>query len=306
MKKAISFLGFLMILFAFSSSVYAQDVSIITGVKVTTPPVKVNYKAGELLDLTGLVVTISSKSNGISVDRDVIFSTSAFSANGITTSPANGTSLFTGNKVVIRVGGKTVSQAITVTRPVKFEVKQQPYKTTYTFGEKLNLAGLIVTLIKSDGTREDVVFSTQAVFESLGFTTTIKDGGDIKSTDKRVTVSYGKFKVNIPIVVNVNIACVKDALSLREQTVAASVSTFTNSVAASLQTRKAALLEAWDKTVVSERNKAINTAWTNFKTAQNTARGVRLVSVKDAWSKWKTDVKLCGTTSTEPQGLDNF
>ncbi len=93
-----------------SQAITVNAVSI-TGVAVKTPPAKVTYDAGETLDLTGLVVTLT-KSDAST--QDVAFSD--FAANGITTVKANGDVLAaTDTAVVITVNGQTASQAITVT-----------------------------------------------------------------------------------------------------------------------------------------------------------------------------------------------
>src|SRR5665648_822045 len=78
---------------------------------VRIAPKKIVYKAGDLLDLTGLVLTDSASSKAYIAFED-------FAVNGITTVKANGAALVMADtEVVITVDGKTVSQAITVTAP---------------------------------------------------------------------------------------------------------------------------------------------------------------------------------------------
>ncbi|MDD3895222.1 MAG: S-layer homology domain-containing protein, partial [Syntrophomonadaceae bacterium] len=82
----------------------------VRSIEILSEPDKVIYNEGEELDLTGLIV-ILNKSNGTT--KDVAFAD--FTAEGIATSPANGTVLTSTNtEVIITVNGKTVSQSITV------------------------------------------------------------------------------------------------------------------------------------------------------------------------------------------------
>ncbi len=82
----------------------------VSSITVKTPPSKVTYTAGEELDLTGLVVTLSKSD---STTQDVALAD--FAANDITTDKAQGAVLAeTDEAVEISVNGQTVSQAITV------------------------------------------------------------------------------------------------------------------------------------------------------------------------------------------------
>ena len=82
----------------------------ITGISVKTPPTKIIYTAGDVLDLTGLVVTLSKSDEST---QDVAFAD--FGDNGITASPVNGAVLATtDSQVVISDNSKTADQLITV------------------------------------------------------------------------------------------------------------------------------------------------------------------------------------------------
>lgn len=82
----------------------------VNGVVVKQVPLKLVYTEGEILDLTGLVITLTKSD---STTEDVALSD--FAAKGITTSPSNGAKLSTSNaEVIITAYGKTISQAITV------------------------------------------------------------------------------------------------------------------------------------------------------------------------------------------------
>jgi PGF-pre-PGF domain-containing protein len=83
----------------------------ITDISIEKAPTKVNYTAGETLDLSGLVVRLT-KSNGSTADVEL----AGFAANGLTTNPANGSTLSIANKTVTitHTDGATVTQSITV------------------------------------------------------------------------------------------------------------------------------------------------------------------------------------------------
>ncbi len=66
-------------------------------------------------------------------------------------------------------------------------VKTEPAKITYTEGEELNLAGLVVTLIKSDSSTEDVALVD---FADKGITVSIADGTLLTLTDTKVTITH--------------------------------------------------------------------------------------------------------------------
>ena len=83
----------------------------VSSVVVKTAPTKVTYTAGDTLDLTGLVVTLS-KSDASTQDVAL----ADFAVNGISTVKENGAALVTADTAVeITVNGKTASQTITVT-----------------------------------------------------------------------------------------------------------------------------------------------------------------------------------------------
>jgi hypothetical protein len=95
----------------FDVTVDAPPVTV-TGISVKTAPTKTIYNAGERLDLTGLVVTLTKSD---STSEDVAFAD--FVANGITVSPANEAVLaITDTKVTLThtASGNSVDQAITV------------------------------------------------------------------------------------------------------------------------------------------------------------------------------------------------
>jgi len=161
----------------------------VTGITVKTAPSKVSYTAGEALDLSGLVVTLTKSDSNT---EDVAFAD--FGTKGITASPANGKTLaITDTTVTLThtASGKTVTQSITVNpAPVTvtgITVKTAPSKVSYTAGEALDLSGLVVTLTKSDSNTEEVAF---ADFGAKGITASPANGTTLAITDTTVTLTH--------------------------------------------------------------------------------------------------------------------
>ncbi|MCL2860116.1 MAG: hypothetical protein FWF46_06105, partial [Oscillospiraceae bacterium] len=94
----------------------------VTTIAVKTQPTKLNYVEGQTLDLTGLVLTITYNDNTI---KDVTYTATDFTSNGITANPANGASLTVANHnakpVTLTCSGKTANTSnltVTVSTPV--------------------------------------------------------------------------------------------------------------------------------------------------------------------------------------------
>jgi hypothetical protein len=171
----------------------------VTGVTIKTPPAKTNYIEGEQLDLTGMVVTLTKS---VGTTQDVVFAD--FAAHSIITSPENGIVLSTANTaVVVIINGKTATQEIIVepAPPVTITgitVKTQPHKTIYNDGEHLDLAGLAVTLAKSDGSTEDV---TLAGFAAHGINTAPANGAKLSTANFAVVITVAGKTTAISITV---------------------------------------------------------------------------------------------------------
>ena len=161
---------------------------------VKTQP-KLSYTEGEKLELAGLVVTLTDNQN---LTKDVAFAD--FTANGITAEPANDTELKladSGKKVTLTKESLTAeTEALTVKAKVfdpahveKMVVKEQPTKLIYTEGEKLELAGLVVTLTDNQGLTKDVTF---ADFAANGITANPTDGTELKLADNKTPVTLTK------------------------------------------------------------------------------------------------------------------
>lgn len=176
----------------------------VSSVTVKTAPTKVTYTAGDPLDLTGLVVTLS-KSDATS--QDVAFAD--FAANGISTVKANGDALVIADTAVeITVNGKTASQAITVNAAGTTNTLQSIAITTpatklsYNVGDTLDITGLVVTGKNSDNstTPEAITLADVSGFDSSAVvasqTLTITVGGKTAT----YTISIAAASVtNVPV-----------------------------------------------------------------------------------------------------------
>lgn len=149
-----------------------------TGIEVTTAPTKTSYKAGEKINLSGMVVK-ANFSDGSSQD---ITSQCTFSPSAGTTVYENTTKInvtWVWDKVNVTY---QTSQAITVTRVLSsIAITTQPSKRNYTKGETLNLSGMVVKATFNSGNSAVVT----------GYTTSPANGSTLSTTGTiTVTVSY--------------------------------------------------------------------------------------------------------------------
>lgn len=146
-------------------------------IKITTPPTKTTYGAGETLDLTGMVVTLYA-SNGMTFDV----------TGDCTFSPANGATL-TSQDTSVAVSYTwyetqttfTASQVLTIKTLTSIAVTTPPTLTEYYAGETLDLTGIVVTATFDNG-------STQVVTSDCTFSPA--NGATLSTSDTAVTVSY--------------------------------------------------------------------------------------------------------------------
>lgn len=161
--------------------------------QIASRPTKTNYKAGELLDLTGLKI-VAVWSDGTSDDV----------TNSCTYVPAAGTPVYeTVTKIDISYTDSTgathpANQPIIVTRTLdSIEITKAPTKLSYTAGETLNLSGMVVTAKYNSGATENVTSSVTvdpvagtALYEDdKSFTVSYTEGDVTKSATQNFTVS---------------------------------------------------------------------------------------------------------------------
>ena len=127
-------------------------------IAVTTNPTKTTYRDGELLDLTGLVVTATMKADLTGTTTKEVTSESTFV-------PAEGTAVGIGTtKVLVSYTEDGVTKSTEIPLNVghslsSISVSTMPTKTVYTSGEQLDLTGIVVTALYSDGQLSDVTNS---------------------------------------------------------------------------------------------------------------------------------------------------
>lgn len=160
---------------------------------ITRRPTKTSYKAGESLDLTGLVTTVTYSDDSTEI---------------VTTTPsmATGTVIYEDTSSVTLSWtwpddtGVTLSVdlPISVTRVLTGITMHAPTKTTYYKGDALNLAGATVTATFNSGKTADVTNSTTfspangtklSSFGTQTITATYTENGVSKTASTSVTVT---------------------------------------------------------------------------------------------------------------------
>ncbi|OGG65091.1 hypothetical protein A3I99_03960 [Candidatus Kaiserbacteria bacterium RIFCSPLOWO2_02_FULL_45_11b] len=104
---------------------------------------------------------------------------------------------------------------------------------------------------------------------------------------------------------SVDLSCMQDAVSTREDGIAAAFTTFNEDVEEALAARKTALVAAWGIEDKVERSKAIKTAWADWKTAKKAAHTELKAERKQVWADFKTTAKTtCRITLPKEEGLE--
>lgn len=171
------------------SSVVVNGLIIPTGISITSAPSKTAYKAGETINLSGMVVKVDY-SDGTSADitSECTYSPSAGktvyeSTNAITVS-------WVWNDITY-----TVLQAITVTRVLSsISITTQPTKKSYTAGDTLDLSGMVVRATFNSGATANVTGYTcsPTTLSTVGtqtITVSYTENGVTKTTTFTVSVS---------------------------------------------------------------------------------------------------------------------
>lgn len=155
--------------------------AVFTGISMRTPPKKTIYFTGEALVTDGLSI------NEIYTDGSVRAVTSGF-----TVSP---TVFTTAGEQYIKVSykGKTTGFNVTVNGVIltSVSVRTAPAKLSYTVGESIELAGLTLSAVYSNGVTESVPHGYVAISPTVAAV----------SGKQTVTVSYGGFTTSFDITV---------------------------------------------------------------------------------------------------------
>ena len=165
-----------------------------TALSVKTAPTKLNYKVGETLDLTGLVLDATVGGNHVDV------------TSGYTASPANGATLNSvgAQTVTFTYGGQTATQTIHVGDLESIALTTTSVKTTYDEGQSFDPTNLVVTATYSDGETTATTWTEDVDLEDCTF----DPDGTLETTDDNVEVSYtwGSTEKTANIAITVNAA----------------------------------------------------------------------------------------------------
>lgn len=89
----------------------------------------------------------------------------------------------------------------------------------------------------------------------------------------------------------VDATCMSEAVDVRETALMSAWGDLNTALTAALTERKESLVEAWAETDVAERNKALKSAWTTWKTDKKDAHTEFKSDRKAAWDTFKATVK---------------
>ena len=153
------------------------EVAHATALEVKTAPTKLNYKVGETLDLTGLVLDATVGGNHVDV------------TTGYTAVPANGATLNSvrAQTVTFTYDGQTTTQIIHVGELTGIEITTAPTKTTYYVGQTFDPTGMVVTATFSDGEESPTVW-TEDVTAACTFDPDTDTA--LETYDNNIDVSY--------------------------------------------------------------------------------------------------------------------
>ncbi len=174
------------------SSVTVNGMQIPTGIAVTTAPTKTSYKAGESINLSGMVVKVTY-SDGTTSDI----------TSACTFSPSAGTTVYEStDKITVTWVWEgityTTTQAITVTRVLSsIAITTQPTTRSYYKGDTLSLSGMVVKATYNSGATAAVTSyttspasgSTLSTYGTITVTVSYTENGVTKTTTTTVTVS---------------------------------------------------------------------------------------------------------------------
>ena len=152
------------------------------GIKIITPPDKVDYIEGQDFDKTGMVVVAYYNSL---TNPSVILDDSSYNIT-------NGSDLELGQEsITVEYQGKTATQPITVEENTitDITIKTPPDKTEYKEGEDFDDTGMEVEVTYKDGTTEIITDYT------------IEDGEDLEENQTEITIKYEDKTVTQPITV---------------------------------------------------------------------------------------------------------
>ena len=175
----------------------------LSSIAVETAPTKVSYTVGQSFDPTGLVIRRNYSDN----THDTY--TYAGHEDEFSFSPSTSAYLTTSNKsVIISYGGKTTSQAISVTAPVVTlsSITISGQKTSFTVGDTFTFGGTVTAHYSNsttDDVTEDATFTGYNMFVAGNYTVTVSytEGNTTKTTTYDITVKAQQSSVTSETIV---------------------------------------------------------------------------------------------------------
>lgn len=161
---------------------YKKKTVAATALEVKTAPTKINYKVGEKLDLTGLVLDATVGGNHIDV-------TSGYTATIGGTAVTSGTTALNtvgAQTITFTYGGKTCNQVIHVGVLQNIALTTTSVKTEYNAGQTFDPTNLVVTANFSD--EETTATEWEETVAAADYT--ITPSGALATTDTKVTIGY--------------------------------------------------------------------------------------------------------------------
>ncbi|MDE6852025.1 MAG: bacterial Ig-like domain-containing protein [Lachnospiraceae bacterium] len=174
-------------------------------IEVETPPEKLEYHPGDILDLTGMVVNAVFNDGS---KQDITLQCE--------TVPADGTVLDKKtNNIVITWACPTlensyqVTQSISMQVPYQISIKKNPTKLSYIAGESLDLTGMMVVLDYLDGGEDDI---TNQV------TVTPAEGTEIYEDTKSLKIDWTNAQTEEVFTTSINISVTRVLQSITVST----------------------------------------------------------------------------------------
>lgn len=157
----------------------------VSEVIIKTPPTQINYLKGEVLDFSGVEITLI-RDNGDT--EDIMLS--EFASNSLTVSPEEGaeiTEALTSLTITHVLSGKNTTQEIIINTVSNLILTAAPAVVEYYTGEYLNIAGLSITLNLDNG---DTRIIERSDFETYGITTTPLDNSEIMDDNSEIIIKH--------------------------------------------------------------------------------------------------------------------
>lgn len=168
-------------------------------IRVTTPPTKTTYLAGETLDLSGMVVTLVASNGGMyDITGDCVFSPADGATVTSSTTEVNISYTWYKDSTVF-----TAKQPIDLKELASIDVTTPPTKTSYYVGDTFDPTGMVVTATFDDSSvldvSSDVTYSPSTLtpltiadtIETISYTI----GGVTKTTTQSIEVSIPVYGV---------------------------------------------------------------------------------------------------------------